>query len=62
MKLNIINYELGVNDGILSKFTNKISENLILLKVENSIKQYPVNNVDINHHINYCSEYCIMIL
>lgn len=54
MKVHIINYEEGINSGILSKFAKKMYE--ILAKTDGvsaSIGNRPRDGVDINHHINY---------
>lgn len=53
MKIHLVNYEQKFNNGILSKYANKMKEWLDLLKVENSISDKPRLDVDINHHINY---------
>ncbi len=54
MKIHIVNYEAGWNDGILSKFANKLVEELKKIKgVKVSISNRPRRDVDINHHINY---------
>lgn len=54
LKIHIVNYEEGINNGILSKFANKMYD--ILSKkdgFEVSIGNRPRDGVDINHHINY---------
>ncbi len=53
MKINIVNYEQGFNNGILSKFANKLNDNLIKLAEKSTIGAVPNRDVDINYHINY---------
>jgi hypothetical protein len=53
MIINIVNYEMNFNNGILTKFANKISEELTKVNICHYINNIPLNNVDINHHINY---------
>ena len=53
MKINLVNYEQPFNNGILTKYSERISENLTLLGIENTITPLPVQDCDINHHINY---------
>ncbi len=56
MKINIVNYEEGRFNGILSKFAYKMEEELKKCKdIEISVSPLPRNDVDINHHINYAS-------
>ena len=46
--INIVNYEEGFNDGILTKFAKELG------KIEGAtIKNLPDSKADINHHINY---------
>jgi hypothetical protein len=51
MVINIVLYQGG--NWILGKFANKLSDELSLLGHTVSISEKPVNNVDVNHHINY---------
>ena len=53
MKVNIVNYEQGQNDGILTKFAVKLDEELKNLDVESYITQSPDGKADVTHHINY---------
>jgi hypothetical protein len=54
MKINIINYEEGINSGILSKFAYKLFEELEKIKgIEVTVSNVPDITADINHHINY---------
>ena len=54
MKIHIVNYELGFNDGILSKFANKLYEELKKIDgLEVTISKTPNLEADINHHVNY---------
>lgn len=52
LKVHIVNYEQGFNDGILSKFARKMHEGL-RGKVDISMSGTPREDVDVNHHINY---------
>ena len=54
MKVNIVNYELGSFNGILSKYANKMKEELEKMKVKVTVTNKP-QKADINHHINYRS-------
>lgn len=53
MLINIINYELGMNNGILSKYANKMFSELQKLGEDVYITQKPDLKADIRHHINY---------
>ena len=54
MKINIINYEEGINNGILTKFAYKLHEELDKIDgIEVSVGNKPDLKADINHHINY---------
>ena len=53
MRINIVNYEQGSNNGILTKMAVKLNEELIKLGHESYITQSPDNKADITHHINY---------
>jgi hypothetical protein len=53
IKVNLVNYEMTFNNGILTKFANKMKEHLDLLGVETTISPIPDTSADINHHINY---------
>lgn len=55
ISVHLVNYEQGMGiNGILSKFANKMYEELSKLKEINvSIGDKPRDDVDINHHINY---------
>lgn len=55
MKINLINYEAGIEikDGILSKFAVKMNEELFKLGENSSISSQPDSDAAINHHINY---------
>lgn len=52
MLINLINYEMSFNDGILSKYARKMKEELDKLGIENVITDRPLEGY-INHHINY---------
>lgn len=54
MKIHLVNYEASFNNGILSKFSNKLEEEL--KKIEDitvTVSNKPDPKADINHHINY---------
>lgn len=54
LKIHLVNYEEGINNGILSKFARKMYEELSKYDdVVVSIGNRPKEDVDINHHINY---------
>lgn len=53
MKIHIVNYEQGINNGILSKYANKLAEGLSKLDQDVSIGPVPSRSVDVNYHINY---------
>lgn len=53
MKINIVNYEQGINDGILTKFAIRLETELKKLEHEVTISQQPDPKADVNHHINY---------
>lgn len=57
MKICLVNYEsgLGVKDGILTKYAQKMEEGLKALGVDAYIKADPDETADINHHINFLS-------
>lgn len=52
-KITVVNYEQGFNNGILSKFSNKLVEGFNKLGQEASISPVPYQQADINMHINY---------
>lgn len=53
MKINIVNYEQGFNNGILSKYANKLNQELLKLAEKSTISAVPSRSVDVNYHINY---------
>jgi hypothetical protein len=54
MKVTLVNYEKGFeNIGILSKYADKMEEELIKLGVEVKVDNKPDPKSDVNHHINY---------
>jgi hypothetical protein len=53
LKINIVNYEMGRFNGILSKFAIKLNEELIKLGHDSYITATPEGKSDIRHHINY---------
>lgn len=53
MKICIVNYEAGFNDGILTKFAVRLEEGLKKLGVDVTVSNKPDPKADVNHHINY---------
>lgn len=53
MRVNIVNYEQGRNNGILSKYATKLDEYLKKRYVDSQIQAVPLQEVDVNYHINY---------
>lgn len=54
LKIHIVNWEEGKNNGILSKFAYKLHEELNKIKgVKATVSGEPDWAADINHHINY---------
>lgn len=53
MKINIINYEIGIKEGILTKYANEMASELEKLGHKVNISNKGNKNVDVNHHINY---------
>lgn len=54
IKIHIINWEQAFNNGILSKFSHKLYDELEKMKgIEVSIGNLPEPTADINHHVNY---------
>lgn len=54
MKIHIVNYEIGVKSGILTKYADQMVNGLIRLGHEVTVSNKP-EEADINHHINYQS-------
>lgn len=53
MKIELVNYEAGFNNGILTKFAVKMHEELTKLGHEVRVTNHPIGGMDITHHINY---------
>jgi hypothetical protein len=53
MKINIVNYEQGFNNGILSKYANKLNDGLNALGEKSEVRGVPFLGADVNYHINY---------
>ncbi len=53
MRVNIVNYEMGFNNGILTKFSIKLDEQLKSMGVDSRVSDKPDKKADVNHHINY---------
>jgi len=51
--ITIVNYEQGINNGILTKFAVKLHENFKKLKVKSEISPVPYKQAEVNLHINY---------
>lgn len=54
MKIHIVNYEIGVKSGILTKYADKMVNHLIRLGHDVTVSENP-EEADVNHHINYHS-------
>lgn len=52
-RINIVNYEQGSNNGILSKYANSLNDYLLTLGVESIVSPVPSRDHQINYHINY---------
>lgn len=48
--INIVNYEQGINNGILSKYANKLCEHF---GSGSQIRTVPYKDAEVNYHINY---------
>lgn len=56
LKINLVNYELGRYNGILSKFANRMRDELEKVKgIKVTVSNAPDPKADINHAINYAS-------
>lgn len=53
MKINLVNYEMSLVNGILSKFAWKMNEELDKLGIPNVVTDRPDAKYDVNHHIIY---------
>jgi len=53
MKVNLVNYEMSLVNGILSKFAWKMNEELDKLGIVNVVTDRPDAKYDVNHHIIY---------
>lgn len=55
MKINLVNYEqaVGIKDGILTKFAQKMDEELKKMGHDSNISAIPDPEADVNHHINF---------
>lgn len=52
MHIHLCNYELGIKDGILSKYARELEKHL---KGKITVSNEPNPDADLNHHINYIS-------
>lgn len=52
MRINLVNYEEGRFDGILTKFAYRMKDELVKLGYDAHVSRQP-DDSDINHHINY---------
>lgn len=53
MKVCIVNYEQGMNNGILTKFAVKLDDELKKMGINSWVYSHPDSSADVNHHINY---------
>ena len=53
MKINLVNYEMSLANGILSKFAWKMNEELDKLGIKSVVTDRPDAKYNINHHIIY---------
>lgn len=53
MKINIINYEIGIKEGILTKYANEMVSELTKLGHKVTVSNKGDKKADVNHHINY---------
>lgn len=53
MNVNIVNYEEGRFNGILSKFAYRMKDELVKLGYDVKVSSSPDNSYSVNHHINY---------
>lgn len=53
MKINLVNYEIGIKDGILSKYAREMERCLKDMGHKVSVSNKVDLKADINHHINY---------
>lgn len=53
--LHIVNYEIGIKDGILTKYAKEIQKHLTDLGFKVTISNKPNPKAYLNHHINYLS-------
>jgi len=51
--VHIVNYEASFNNGILTKFSERMKAHLGMLGVPATISDKPDTKADINHHVNY---------
>lgn len=55
MKIHIVNYELGIKSGILTKYADRMVNGIIRLGEVATVSGKPNPKADVNHHINYAS-------
>lgn len=53
MRINLVNYEEGRFNGILTKFAYRMKDELVKLGHDAVVTATPDNTADVNHHINY---------
>lgn len=51
--IHIVNYEQGINNGILTKYAKSLASELTILGEEVTISATPDNGADVNYHVNY---------
>jgi hypothetical protein len=53
MRVNIANFEQGINNGILTKMANRLNEELLKMGVDSKVTNGQDPTADVNHCINY---------
>jgi len=55
MKIRLVNYEqgMGIKDGILTKYAQKMGDELVKLGHQVEIEAEPSQTAEVNHHINF---------
>lgn len=51
--INIVNYEKGMFNGILSKYANKLNDEILKLGEKSRVDNLPFKDAIVNYHINY---------
>ena len=53
MRIHIVNYEIGMPPGILTKYADSMARELLALGHDVTVSVQPRSDVQVNHHINY---------